>query len=78
MTENEALIILENLKPVCEEQLVFPEGEICEAFDAAITALTEIQQYREIGTVGECKELASMFSRRVPRSGGEAESYEGE
>lgn len=56
MTENEALMILENLKPGCGEQLVFPEGEICEAIDISITALKEIQQYREIGTVEECRE----------------------
>lgn len=56
MTESEALMILENLKPGCGEQLVFPEGEICEAIDISITALKEIQQYREIGTVEECRE----------------------
>lgn len=33
-----------------------------EALDMAISALKEIQQYREIGTVEECKELASMFT----------------
>ena len=51
MTENEALMILENLKPGCGERLVFPEGEICEAIDTAITALKEIQQYREKGGI---------------------------
>ena len=55
MTENEAVMILENLRPGCGEQFVFPEGEICEAFDMAISALEEIQQYREIGTVEEIK-----------------------
>ena len=56
MAENEALMILENLKPGCGEQLVFPEGEICEAIDISISALKEIQQYRAIGTVEECRE----------------------
>ena len=56
MTENEALMILENLKPRCGERLVFPEGEICEAIDISITALKEVHQYREIGTVEECRE----------------------
>lgn len=32
-------------------------------FDTAITALKEIQQYREIGTVEECKEMNSIISR---------------
>lgn len=56
MTENEALMILENLKPGCGEQLVFPEGEICEAIDISISALKEIQQYQEIGTLEKCEE----------------------
>ena len=33
-----------------------------DCIDYAISALKEIQQYREIGTVEECKELASMFT----------------
>ena len=63
MTESEALMILENLKPGCGEQLVFPEGEICEAIDISITALKEIQQYREIGTVEECREAVEKLKR---------------
>lgn len=56
MTENESLMILENLKPGCGEQLVFPESEICEAIDISISALKEIQQYQEIGTLEKCEE----------------------
>ena len=33
-----------------------------EAFDMAIAALKEVKKYRKIGTVEECKELASMVS----------------
>lgn len=33
-----------------------------DCIDYAISALKEIQQYREIGSVEECKELASMFT----------------
>lgn len=56
MTENEEVMILENLRPGCGEKLSFSEGEICETIDTAITALKEIQQYREIGTVEDCRE----------------------
>lgn len=34
-----------------------------EVIDMAISAIKELQQYREIGTVEECKELASMFTQ---------------
>lgn len=33
-----------------------------DAFTTAISALKEVQQYREIGSVEECEELASMFT----------------
>lgn len=56
MTENDALMILGNLKPGCGEQLVFSEDEICEAIDISISALKEIQQYQEIGTLEKCEE----------------------
>lgn len=55
MTENEEVMILENLRPGCGEKLSFSEGEICETIDTAISALKEVQQYREIGTVEECR-----------------------
>lgn len=49
---------------VCEECPVYREsGIVCkEIARTAIIALKEIQQYREIGTVEECKELASMIT----------------
>ena len=56
MTENEEVMILENLRPGCGEKLSFSEGEICETIDTAISALKEVQQYREVGTVEECRE----------------------
>lgn len=55
MTENEEVMILENLRPGCGEKLSFSEGEICETIDTAISALKEIQKYRKIGTVEECQ-----------------------
>ena len=56
MTENEAIEAL-NLEGGIE--IKGNPGRIAkffEALDMAITALKEIQQYREIGTVGECRE----------------------
>ena len=38
-----------------------------EALDMAISALKEIKQYREIGTVEECREAAE---KRKPKKGG--------
>lgn len=52
MTENEAIIIIENEKA----RLRRKEGDRCEAIEMAIKALEEIQQYRAIGTVEECRE----------------------
>ena len=66
MTENEEVMILENLRPGCGEKLSFSEGEICEAIDTAIKALEEIQQYREIGTVEECREAAEKQKPKKP------------
>lgn len=54
MTENE---VIERIK---EHMEIHKLNElrafyITEAFDIAVTALKEIQQYREIGTVKECR-----------------------
>ena len=37
-----------------------------EAFDVAITALKEVQQYREIGTVEECREAMEKQKPKKP------------
>ena len=66
MTENEEVMILENLRPGCGEKLSFSEGEICETIDTAITALKEIQQYREIGTVEDCREAVEKQKPKKP------------
>ena len=63
MTENEAIKIATHClgvqaeQEVCEECPVYREsGIVCkEIARTAITALEEIQQYRKIGTVEECK-----------------------
>ena len=64
MTENEALKIaihclgVQADQEVCEECPVYLDGGIAcrEAARVAVSALKEIQQYREIGTVEECRE----------------------
>lgn len=48
MTENEVIEILENDTPDTSDAW-------CSALDMSISALKEIQQYRAIGTVKECK-----------------------
>lgn len=50
---------------VCEECQVYGEsGIICkEVAIVAISALKEIQQYRKIGTVEECRTLASIVNK---------------
>ena len=70
MTENEMLKIaihclgVQAEQEVCEECPVYREsGIVCkEIARTVITAIKEIKHYREIGTVEECKELASMVS----------------
>ena len=47
MTEKESIEILGSRRPGCGEKPIYPEGEVCEAYDMAINALEEIQQYRE-------------------------------
>lgn len=67
MTEKEAIEIIKIekqcvLKSIegCDRKcadcdLVRPDQEIIAGYDTAIKALEEIQQYREIGTVEECR-----------------------
>lgn len=70
MTENEAI------KRVEEFGLHHAIGELphsvltVKAFKMAIKALEEIQQYRAIGTVEECREaMEKQFSKRPNREG---------
>ena len=63
MTENEAIDIIHDKIETCEfyfaEHDRYPkwcEYEFLEALGIAISTLKEIQQYREIGTVEECRE----------------------
>ena len=71
MTEQKALEIaihclgVQAEQEVCEECQVYGESGIICKEDAivAISALKEIQQYREIGTVEECRTLASIVNK---------------
>ena len=61
MTENEAASVLKYQK----ETGLFAMRTI-DALDIAVNALEEIQQYREIGTVGECREARERKIGKKP------------
>ena len=72
MKPEEAIEILERKKKyserVIDNFLDYSSGEIKDAeqtiemYDIAISALKEVQQYREIGTVEECREVVEKRS----------------
>ena len=72
MTENEALKIATHClgvyaeQEVCEECPVYREnGIVCkEIARTVISALKEVQQYREIGTVEECREAVEKQTQK--------------
>lgn len=76
MAEKEAIEIIQNekrcvLKNIagCDRKcadcnLVMDDNKICDGYDTAIKALEEIQQYREIGTVEECR---AAMEKQVPK-----------
>ena len=80
MAENEAISELEKFQIQVEHSIA--EEECCEydnsekelqkdekflyAFDMAISVLKEIQQYREIGTVEECREAVEKQKPKKP------------
>ena len=55
MTLGEAIEILEEVKEL-DDTLYAYSSAYMEALEVAISALKEVQQYREIGTVEECRE----------------------
>ena len=79
MTENETIELLRSMQNpkqdyadvVCAPafctgfRFVYPEPEDY-AIEEAISALKEIQQYREIGTVEECREAVEKQKPKVP------------
>ena len=74
MTENEAIDIIHDKIETCEfyfaENDRYPkwcEYEFLESLGAAISALKEVQQYREIGTVEECREAVEKQKLKKPK-----------
>lgn len=65
MTENEVLIKTpeEAIETIKSNMPTSGYQMLRESLDMAIIALKEIQQYREIGTVEECREMASIISK---------------
>ena len=63
MTENESLKIMLAYKLGRGCKPHYSDEEIEKAFDTAISALQEIQQYRKIGTVEECRILTSIVNK---------------
>ena len=74
MTENEAIDIIHDKIETCgfyfAENDRYPkwcEYEFLESLGAAISALKEVQQYREIGTVEECREAVEKQKPQKPK-----------
>lgn len=64
MKPEDAISIIENMRPGCGEKLAYPEGEVCEALDMAAEALREIRLYRLIkdATIEDIAEVLKEFS----------------
>lgn len=62
MTENEARLILDVRISRFDHA-----GDVNEALEIAKQALQEIQQYREIGTVKECREAVEKQKAKKPK-----------
>ena len=65
MTENEAIEAL-RLINTSRVHPFYSWEEMAEVRDIAISALKEIQQYREIGTVEECREAVEKQKPKKP------------
>lgn len=66
MTENEAIEAL-RLINTSRVHPFYSWEEMAEVRDIAISALKEIQQYREIGTVEECREAREKQMPKAPK-----------
>ena len=72
MTENEAIEELKN--SIISYEVQNPSNITCdlttEVLDVAIQALRDIQQYREVGTVDECREAnGKQMPKKVKEDG---------
>ena len=66
MTENEAIEAL-RLINTSSVHPFYNWEEMAEVRDIAISALKEIQQYRKIGTVAECREAVDKTKQKAPK-----------
>ena len=69
MTENEVLIKTpeEAIEKIKSNMPTSGYQMLRESLEMAITALKEVQQYREIGTVEECREAVEKRKPRKPK-----------
>ena len=65
MTPEEAIEILEEVKELDDTMYAYIPAYM-NALDMAISSLKEIQQYREIGTVEECREARDKQKPKKP------------
>ena len=63
MTENEAIEMFEERLGL---DVIEDVTEYAEALRTAITAIKEIEQYRKIGTVEECREAVDKQKAKKP------------
>lgn len=65
MTENKTKLIMEEIKDLDDTMYAYSESYM-DALDVAIKALEEIQEYRKIGTVEECREAVEKQKALEP------------
>lgn len=65
MTPEEAIEILEEVKEL-DDTLYAYSPAYMEALEVAISTLKEVQQYREIGTVEECRDAVEKQKPKKP------------
>lgn len=64
MTESEAIEWIKELKVSEEIQEFYYANSFIKAFDIAIQALEEVQKYREIGSIEECR---ASREKQIPK-----------
>lgn len=67
MKENEAIEIIENFPKWNLDDLWLKNDKMCELVEVAIKALEEVQQYRQIGTVEECRDAVNKQKGQYPK-----------
>lgn len=84
MTENEAIKELKEDISLYDNEITrldtsigTPDRNLIDALEMAIQALEEIQQYREIGTVDECREARNKQAPKNPTYEGDGYAPDG-